>query len=110
MYYIFVTRPASEEWVLRSSTPFGPYERRILVVSIQGPLPMAGYAHHGGIVETKDGDWCYIGFMDAYPGGPIPVVAPIRWSNGWPSLVTETARRWGSPAREGNGARPRREP
>jgi len=87
-YYIFVTRPANEEWVLKSKSPFGPYEQKVLVASISGPISNAGYAHQGGIVGTKDNKWYYIGFLDAYPGGRIPVSAPITWgSDGWPSLV-----------------------
>jgi beta-xylosidase len=89
-YYIFVTKPASAEWVLKSKSPWGPYERKILIDSISGPLPNAGYAHQGGIVDTKDGKWYYVGFLDAYPGGRIPVAAPLTWtSDGWPELVKD---------------------
>lgn len=89
-YYIFVTKPASAEWVLKSKSPWGPYERKILIDSISGPIPNAGYAHQGGIVDTKDGKWYYVGFLDAYPGGRIPVAAPLTWSSdGWPQLVKD---------------------
>lgn len=95
LYYIFVTKPASAEWVLKSSSPWGPYERQILVDGIQGPLSNAGNAHQGGIVDTKDGKWYYTAFLDSYPGGRIPVVAPITWdSNGWPK-VEKVNNQWG---------------
>jgi beta-xylosidase len=93
-YYIFVTKPASEEWVLKSKSPWGPYEKQVLVASISGPLASAGFAHQGGIVDTKDGKWYYVAFMDSYPGGRIPVIAPLTWSNGWPSLVKD-GNSWG---------------
>lgn len=94
-YYIFLTKPASAEWVLKSSSPWGPYEMKLLVDSISGPIPNAGYAHQGGIVETKDGRWYYVAFMDSYPGGRIPVAAPLTWtSDGWPQLVTNGSD-WG---------------
>lgn len=94
-YYIFVTRPADAEFVLRSESPFGPYELREFVVGVSGPLENAGASHQGGVVDTKDGDWYYVAFMDAYPGGRIPVVAPFTWSeDGWPELVTD-AGAWG---------------
>jgi beta-xylosidase len=94
-YYIFLTKPASAEWVLKSKSPWGPYERKILVDSISGPIPNAGYAHQGGIVDTKDGKWYYVGFLDAYPGGRIPVAAPLTWtSDGWPQLVKD-GNSWG---------------
>ncbi|KAF2712900.1 glycoside hydrolase family 43 protein [Pleomassaria siparia CBS 279.74] len=94
-YYIFLTKPASAEWVIKSSSPWGPYERQILVDSIAGPLANAGYSHQGGIVSTKDNEWYYVAFMDSYPGGRIPVAAPITWtSDGWPQLVKDGSS-WG---------------
>lgn len=94
-YYIFVTKPASEEWVLKSKSPWGPYEMRVLVASIAGPLPNAGYSHQGGVVNTKDNKWWYVAFMDSFPGGRIPVAAPLTWtSDGWPQLVKD-GNSWG---------------
>ena len=96
-YYIFVTRPADAELVLKSSGgPLGPYEARTLVSRISGPLQNAGYAHQGGVVDTPDGTWYYVAFMDAYPGGRIPVAAPLTWTaDGWPQLVTDDKGAWG---------------
>tara|TARA_R110002003_G_scaffold1193_1_gene22737 strand:+ start:9653 stop:11272 length:1620 start_codon:yes stop_codon:yes gene_type:complete len=94
-YYIFVTKPADDEYVLKSSNIWGPYERRVLVDSIAGPLSNAGNAHQGGIVDTKDGKWYYVAFLDAYPGGRIPVVAPLTWTaDGWPDVV-RVNNEWG---------------
>ncbi|KAF2106998.1 glycosyl hydrolase family 43 protein [Lophiotrema nucula] len=94
-YYIFVTKPASAEWVLKSKSPWGPYESKVLVDSIPGPLPNAGYSHQGGVVDTKDGKWYYVAFMDSYPGGRIPVAAPLTWTtDGWPQLVKD-GNAWG---------------
>lgn len=56
-YYIFVTRPADAEMVLKSNSPFGPYTMKTLVSRISGPLPNAGYSHQGGIVSAPDGTW-----------------------------------------------------
>ncbi|KAF2464210.1 glycosyl hydrolase family 43 protein [Lindgomyces ingoldianus] len=94
-YYILVTKPASAEWVLKSKSPWGPYEKQVLVDSISGPLSNAGYSHQGGIVNTKDNRWYYVAFMDSYPGGRIPVAAPLTWtSDGWPQLVKDGSA-WG---------------
>ena len=94
-YYILVTKPADDEYVLKSDNIWGPYERRILVDSIKGPLPNAGNAHQGGIVSTRDGQWYYVAFLDAYPGGRIPVVAPLTWTeDGWPEVV-RVNNEWG---------------
>lgn len=94
-YYIFVTKPASDEWVLKSKSPWGPYEMSVLVAGISGPLSSAGFSHQGGIVSTADNVWYYVAFMDAYPGGRIPVAAPLTWtSDGWPRLVKD-GQSWG---------------
>lgn len=96
-YYIFVTQYANGEYVLRSTSgPFGPYTLRPFAVG----LPFAGQGagaspHQGGIVETQNGDWYYMGFNDAYPAGRIPVLAPLTWDDGWPSL-TLVAGAWGA--------------
>ncbi|KAK4235395.1 arabinoxylan hydrolase [Achaetomium macrosporum] len=97
-YYILVTQPAAAEWVLKSTSgsPFGPYEARVLVDRIQGPIADAGFAHQGGMVDTQEGQWHYVAFMDAYPGGRIPVVAPLRWDgDGWPEVVKDETGGWG---------------
>ncbi|KAL2020045.1 hypothetical protein VTK56DRAFT_8948 [Thermocarpiscus australiensis] len=95
-YYILVTRPADAEYVLKSASPFGPYEMRRLVDRVTGPLANAGFAHQGGIVDTPDGRWYYVAFMDAYPGGRIPVVAALTWTtDGWPTVVLDESGQWG---------------
>ena len=95
-YYIFTDHPPDAEYVLKSTNgPFGPYTMRPLVVKAASPLPGAGSPHQGGIVETQRGDWYYMAFIDVYPGGRIPALAPLKWSaDGWPVLqITDNA--WG---------------
>jgi beta-xylosidase len=96
-YYIFMTQYANGEYVARSTNgPFGPYEIRPFAVK----LPYAGVGsggapHQGGIVQTQYGDWYYIAFTDAYPAGRLPVMAPVTWSNGWPSVSLINGQ-WGA--------------
>ncbi|KAL2862294.1 putative xylosidase/glycosyl hydrolase [Aspergillus lucknowensis] len=87
-FYILTTHPAAEEHVLKSTSgPMGPYERRPLVTSVPSPVEGTGFPHQGGLVDTPNGDWYYTAFIDAYPGGRIPVFAPITWdSDGWPTV------------------------
>jgi beta-xylosidase len=94
-YYILVTRPADAELVLRSSSPWGPYTERTLVDQIPSPVNGSGYPHQGGIVDTVDGRWYYMAFIDAYPGGRVPVMAPVTWQDGWPNVVTDQGK-WGT--------------
>jgi beta-xylosidase len=85
-YYIFTTRPADGQFILRSSDPFGPYEIHTVIDRAGAPVQGAGVPHQGGLIETQKGDWYYMGFIDAYPGGRIPVLAPVAWVDGWPEV------------------------
>lgn len=95
-YYIFVTQYANGEYVLRADSPFGPYEMKPFAVK----LPYAGKAgsgsapHQGGLIDTAKGDWYYMAFNDSFPSGRIPVMAPVTWTDGWPS-VTLVNNQWG---------------
>jgi beta-xylosidase len=95
-YYIFTDLPPNAEYVLKSTNgPFGPYTIRPLVVEAVSPVPGAGSPHQGGIVQTQRGDWYYVAFIDAYPGGRIPVLAPLKWNaDGWP-VMQITGNAWG---------------
>ncbi|XMA17332.1 hypothetical protein WAI453_010123 [Rhynchosporium graminicola] len=86
-YYIFSTRPANGQYVLKSSSPFGPYTVKQLLLNLKGPIPNCGVPHQGGLVETDAGSWFYMAFVDCYPGGRVPVLAAITWgSDGFPAL------------------------
>ncbi|MER7165688.1 family 43 glycosylhydrolase [Micromonospora sp. NPDC000207] len=95
-YYIWLTRPANGQYVLRSTSPWGPYEQRQVLLDLPGPISGGGVPHQGGIVQTQNGDWYYMAFTDAYPGGRMPTLAPLNWSaDGWPSVQTVNGR-WGA--------------
>jgi len=95
-YYIWTTKPANGQYVLRSTSPWGPYEMRQVLLNMPTPVSGAGTPHQGGLVQTQNGAWYYAAFVDAYPGGRIPVLAPINWSaDGWPSIQTVNGG-WGS--------------
>jgi len=86
-YYIFLTRPANGQYILKSSNPFGPYEMRQVLLNLPGPVSGGGVPHQGGLVQTQNGAWYYLAFVDAFPGGRIPVLAPVTWTaDGWPQL------------------------
>ncbi|MEU3413061.1 glycoside hydrolase 43 family protein [Streptomyces sp. NPDC006658] len=96
-YYIFLTRPANGQYVLKSTSgPFGPYTLRQVLLDLPGPVSGGGVPHQGGLVQTQYGAWYYMAFVDAYPGGRIPVLAPVTWtSDGWPT-VQLVNNAWGS--------------
>ncbi|MEJ2859121.1 MULTISPECIES: RICIN domain-containing protein [unclassified Saccharothrix] len=96
-YYIWLTRPANGQYVLKSDNgPFGPYTMRQVLLDLPGPIPGGGVPHQGGLVQTQNGDWYYMSFVDAYPGGRMPALAPITWTaDGWPVLQTVNGT-WGT--------------
>ncbi|OBT75798.1 hypothetical protein VF21_05587 [Pseudogymnoascus sp. 05NY08] len=96
-YYIFVTRPANGQYVLRSTSgPFGPYTVKELLLNIGTPISGSGVPHQGGLIETPSGAWHYMAFIDNYPGGRTPVLAPITWgSDGFPAITTVNGA-WGA--------------
>jgi len=94
-YYIWTTKPANGQYVLRSRSPFGPYEVKQVLLNMPTPVSGAGTPHQGGLVQTQGGDWYYAAFVDAYPGGRIPVLAPITWSSDWPTIQTVNGG-WGA--------------
>jgi beta-xylosidase len=92
-YYIWLTRPANGQYVLRSTSPWGPYEQRQVLLDLPGPISGGGVPHQGGLIQTQNGDWYYMAFTDAYPGGRMPTLAPLSWSaDGWPTLQTVNNR------------------
>ncbi|AQZ70285.1 glycoside hydrolase [[Actinomadura] parvosata subsp. kistnae] len=94
-YYIWLTRPANGQYVLRSTSPWGPYEMRQVLLNMPGPISGGGVPHQGGLVQTQGGDWYYMSFVDAYPGGRVPALAPITWSGDWPTIQTVNGG-WGA--------------
>ncbi|KAK1851056.1 ricin b lectin [Colletotrichum chrysophilum] len=96
-YYIWITKPGDEQHVLKSTSgPWGPYEIREVIAQMKAPVEGAGAPHQGGLVSTEVGDWLYMAFIDVYPGGRIPVLAPIEWdAEGWLQVVTDADGGWG---------------
>jgi beta-xylosidase len=90
LYYILDDCPANgitEVW--KASSPFGPYQRKILSNNIPSPVPGSGAPVQGSLIETPNGQWYFMSFAWAYPLGRLPVLAPVTWgSDGFPSLQT----------------------
>ncbi|TFL01345.1 glycosyl hydrolase [Pterulicium gracile] len=87
-YYILLTKPPDGTWMIKSSSPWGPYTLKVLVQGVPNPVPGANAPHQGALIDLPDGRWAYAGFLDAYPGGRIPVIAPVTWgSDGFPAVT-----------------------
>lgn len=89
-YYIF--SPAggvSTGWqvVLRSRSPWGPYEERIVMA--QGNSPVNG-PHQGGWVDTPQGEHWFVHFQDKNAYGRVIHLQPMEWTaDGWPVIGTD---------------------
>ena len=97
-HYIWLTRPHAGQYILKSDTgPFGPYESRQVVGEIESPVHGAGCPHQGALIQTPNNQWFHMAFMDGFPAGRIPVLAPVTWtSHGWPEVHFDTSKIPGS--------------
>ncbi|KAI9150302.1 putative beta-xylosidase [Paramyrothecium foliicola] len=95
-YYIWLTRPADGQFVLKANSPWGPYTRHQILSRMKSPIPDSGTPHQGGLVNTPNGQWYYMSFLDAYPNGRMPTLAPITFdANGIPRITTDSSGGWG---------------
>lgn len=69
--------------VLRSRSPFGPYEDRIVMA--QGSTSVNG-PHQGGWVETLSGTGWFVHFQDRLAYGRIVHLQPLTWKEDWPVI------------------------
>lgn len=87
-YYIFSPAggvPTGWQEVLRSKSPWGPYEARNVLE--QGDTDING-PHQGAWIDTPDGkeDW-FIHFQDKGPYGRVINLEPMKWlENDWPVI------------------------
>ncbi len=86
--YFYILCPAGGvkpgyQLALRSKSPYGPYERKIVLS--QGNTPVNG-PHQGGWVDTGRGQDYFIHFQDIGVYGRIPHLQPVHWENDWPVM------------------------
>jgi beta-xylosidase len=88
-YYILGTHPSDGNIILKSNSPWGPYTWKWLVHNAGSLIPGFSPPKQGGLVSLPDGRWYHMAFIDGYPGGRIPTLAPVDWSSdGWPTVHT----------------------
>lgn len=88
-WYVTFAEGEANQYVLRSDEPWGPYESHQLLSggsNNTSPVKGASNPQQGGLVDTQNGDWYYMGLVTADPGGQLPVLAPVSWANGWPEV------------------------
>ena len=104
-YYIFAPAGGvATGWqtVLRSESPWGPYEERIVMAWARGTV---NGPHQGAWVESPDGaDW-FVHFQDKGAYGRIVHLQPMTWRpDGWPVIGEDPdGDGVGQPVEEGAG-------
>lgn len=93
-YYIWLTRAPDGQFVLRSKSPFGPYDIRNVVDKPTAPIPGANSPHQGALIGTASDQWYYVGFADAFPAGRVPAMAPVTWIDDWPTVQLVNGNDW----------------
>ena len=102
-YYIFAPAGGvATGWqtVLRSDTPLGPWEERIVMAEagsgVNGP-------HQGAWVDTPGGSDWFLHFQDKGAYGRIVHLQPMKWSaDGWPLIGKDTGKGYGRPVNSYN--------
>ena len=86
-YYIFSPAggvPTGWQVVLRSKSPWGPYEER--VVMAQGASETNG-PHQGAWIDTPSGEHWFMHFQDKDAYGRVVHLQPMEWTaDGWPVI------------------------
>lgn len=111
-YYIFSPAggvPTGWQVVLKASSPWGPYEER--VVMAQGKSPING-PHQGAWIDTPAGEHWFMHFQDKDAYGRVVHLQPMIWTTeGWPVIgddkdgdgVGEPVMKYRKPALKGSG-------
>ena len=86
-YYIFSPAggvPTGWQVVLRSKSPWGPYEERVVIA--QGASETNG-PHQGAWIDTPDGEHWFMHFQDKDAYGRVVHLQPMEWTaDGWPVI------------------------
>lgn len=86
--YYYILAPAGSvaagwQVALRSKSPFGPYESKIVMA--QGDTDING-PHQGGWITTPYGEDWFLHFQDKGIIGRVVHLNPVEWRDGWPVI------------------------
>ncbi|KAH7304259.1 putative endo xylanase [Stachybotrys elegans] len=100
-YFLWLTNPGvgRGQIMLRSSGDvWGPYDSWHRVLANNGaPIEGSGAPHQGALVDTSDGQYWYMAFVELGTSGRFPVLAPLEWDeDGWPNVVFDENGHWKS--------------
>ncbi|KAL2208286.1 putative endo xylanase [Sarocladium strictum] len=98
-YYLWLTNPGvgrGQIIVKSSGDVWGPYDSWHRVLANNGsPVEGGGPPHQGAFVDTPDGKYWYMAFVELGTSGRIPAIAPMTWDeNGWPNVDLDENGHW----------------
>lgn len=99
-YYIITVQPTNGQYILKSDNgPWGPYDFGVILNNTSPPTSLKGgdTPHQGALVDTPDGQWYYMAFVDVNGDstGRVPVLSSLNWDeNGWPVLTLDDGNTW----------------
>lgn len=67
----------------------GPYEKKVILEDNFAGFPYAG---QGCIIDDANGNWYGLIFQDRGGVGRVPLLMPVRWTDGWPMLGDENGK------------------
>lgn len=119
-YYIFTDHPGGGQYMLKSNSPWGPYEMKavkyipsklplllqplqlithlstmMIIVNFISKMAATGGSspNQGGLVDTPDGKWYFMSFSWIYPCGRTPTLAEVKWpADGYPEVVAQNGQ------------------
>ncbi|KAL2866111.1 glycosyl hydrolase [Aspergillus lucknowensis] len=88
-YYIFMTRPANGQYIIKSSSPMQGYgDAHQVLLDMATPISGGGVPHQGSLVSTADDNWYYMGFDS--DGWPVITTVNSGWGSNYPFPLPES--------------------
>lgn len=85
-YYLYCTYGGRDgiQVALRSKNIYGPYEQKVVLKDLTPGINFG--IHQGALLQTPEGEWWTILFVDSGPFGRFPSLQPVTWVDGWPMV------------------------
>ncbi len=85
-YYLYCTYGGVDgiQVALRSKDIYGPYVEKVAISDTTRGTNFG--IHQGALIETQNGEWWTMLFVDQGAFGRFPSLQPVTWKDGWPMV------------------------